>query len=94
MLEGRYKIVFNYVRKQINKNNYTIKINDDFFGEKTIYFERVVISSLYSIFEPVWYVLPKNKDKPVGHCLTYNCDINLKYYLRELLEKELKNEQI
>ena len=24
MLEGRYKIVFNYVRKQINKQNYTI----------------------------------------------------------------------
>lgn len=94
MLEGRYKIVFNYVRKQINKNNYTIKVNDDFFGEKTIYFERVVISSLYSIFDPAWFLLPKNKDKHIRYLLTYNCGFSLNHYLRELLEKELKNEQI
>lgn len=92
MLKGRYKIVFNYVRKQINKGNYSTGY--DYRGEKTIYFERVIISSLYSIFDPVWYVLPKNKDKHTGYNLIYHCDTSLKYYLRELLEKELKNEQI
>lgn len=94
MLKGRYKIVFNYVRKQINKGNYTIKINDDFSGKKTIYFDRVVISSLHSIFDPVWFVLPKNKDKHTSYLLTYNCDFRLNHYLRELLVKELNNEQI
>ena len=90
MLEGRYKIVFNYVRKQINKGNYAITY--DYFGGKKICFDRVVISSFSPILDPVWYVLPKNKDKHVGHNLTYNCDASLKYYLRELLEKELNNE--
>ena len=92
MLEGRYKIVFNYVRKQINKKNYTITYDD--FGEKTIRFDRVIISSLYSIFDAVWYVLPKNKDKHVGYCLTYNCDISFKNHLTELLEKEIKNDRL
>ena len=92
MLEGRYKIVFNYVRKQINKQNYTITY--DYYGMKKICFDRVIISSLYSVLDPVWYVLPKNKDYHAGYNLTYNCDTSLKYYLRELLEKELKNEQV
>lgn len=85
MLEGRYKIVFNYVRKQINKGNYTITY--DYFGEKSIHFDRVIISSLS------WYVLAKNK-KHSGYYLTYHCDIHFKNYLTELLEKELNNEQI
>lgn len=92
MLEGRYKIVFNYIRKQINKGNYEIACN--YFGEKTIYFERVIVSCLYSVFDPAWYVLPKNKNNPLYLSLTYNCDTSLKKYLTELLEKELSNEQI
>ena len=74
------------------KRNFKIKY--DYYGTKYIYFERVVISSLYSILDPIWYVLPKNKSKDIGLKLTYNCDASLKHYLRELIEKELKNEQI
>lgn len=84
MLEGRYKIVFNYVRKQINKRNYIITY--DYFGEKTIRFDRVKISSLS------WYVFAKTKDIHTGRCLTWGCDTSLKIYLNELLEKELNNE--
>lgn len=85
MLKGRYKIVFNYVRKQINKGNYKITYN--YFGEKLIHFDKVIISSLS------WYVIAKNK-KYTGYCLTWNCDNDFKYYLNELLKKELNNEQI
>ena len=85
MLKGWYKIVFNYVRKQINKGNYKITYN--YFGEKSIHFDKVIISSLS------WYVIAKNKNH-TGYYLTWNCDNDLKYYLNELLKKELNNEQI
>lgn len=92
MLEGRYKIVFNYVRKQINKGHY--KITYDYFGGKKICFDRVIISSFIPNLDPAWFLLPKNKDKHIRYLLTYNCDFSLNHYLRELLVKELNDEQI
>lgn len=90
MLKGRYKIVFNYVRKQINKKNYTIKY--DYYGNKTIYFGRVRISPLETLIEPEWFIERKRENG--FYCLTKNLPREKLFYLRRLLEKELNNEQI
>lgn len=89
MLKGRYKIVFNYVRKQINKGNY--HYTESIIG-KNIVFDRVVISPFNTIIEPSWFI-ERKRGNGFFH-LTKNLPREKLFYLRRLLEKELKNEQI
>ena len=89
MLEGRYKIVFNYVRKQINKENYHYTTGVVIGG---ITLGRVVISPLNTFLEPNWFIERKRGNGFFN--LTKNLPREKLFYLRRLLEKELNNEQI